>query len=82
MPKRWGNKLPKIKLPLTKSHLQAMRGLTQFERCWTIIDSHLELYKRLESKNKPKQAIPASVKTEAIPAKVTILRKGVHDAKQ
>jgi len=52
MPKRWGNKLPKIKLPLTKSHLQAMRGLTQFERCWTIIDSHLALYDSLERLSK------------------------------
>ena len=25
MPKRWGNKSPKVKLPLTKSHLQTMR---------------------------------------------------------
>ena len=78
MPKRWGNKLPKIKLPLTKSHLQAMRGLTQFERCWTIIDSHLELYKRLESKNKQKPARPPKMKSEVIDPyqKVTILRKG------
>ena len=52
MPKRWGNKLPKIKLPLTKPHLQTMRGLTQFERCWIIIDSHIALYDSLERLSK------------------------------
>jgi hypothetical protein len=44
---------------LTKSHLKALRSLTQCDRCWAVIDSHLMLYDILEghaSKTKEKTA--------------------------
>jgi len=34
---------------MTKEHLESLRSLTQFERCWSVIDSHLELYRKYEA---------------------------------
>ena len=31
---------------LRAEHLKSLRSLTQFSRCWHIIDSHLILYKK------------------------------------
>lgn len=39
----------KVEMPFPESLLKSMRGLTQFERCWGIIDSHIELYKRYKA---------------------------------
>ena len=38
MRNKWKPKL------LTEKHLETLRSLTQFTRCWHIIDSHLILY--------------------------------------
>ncbi len=53
--KRHCTETPKIKFPMSEKHLKHLRGLTQFERCWSIIDSHLKLYSifnRLKNKIK------------------------------
>lgn len=39
----------KDKQILSKKHLETLRGLTQFERAWHIIDSHLRLYDELKT---------------------------------
>ncbi len=31
-------------LLMTKAHLKHLRGLKEFARCWSVIDSHLKLY--------------------------------------
>lgn len=42
---------------MTRSHLEHLRGLTQFERCWGIIDSHLALYDQAEALAVYKEAL-------------------------
>jgi hypothetical protein len=46
-----------IKLPMNENHLKHLRGLTQFERCWTVIDSHLKLYKMFDELLKEKAVL-------------------------
>jgi len=44
-----------LKRSMKIDHLKALRRLTQFERCWAVIDSHLELYEQSEKpEQKPK----------------------------
>ena len=45
--KRHNTHLAPQKLPLSEAHLKTMRGLTQFSRCWSVIDSHLAVYRLL-----------------------------------
>lgn len=34
---------------MSRRHLETLRGLTQFERAWSIIDSHLRLIDELKA---------------------------------
>ena len=42
---------------LSKRHLETLRALTQFERAWHIIDSHLKLYDELKAERSANKAL-------------------------